>query len=179
MGRYAVFLRGINVGGNKKIGMADLRALLTDLGYTEVATLLQSGNAVVTAAEKSPAKLARAVEAAITERFAMNVTCFVRTPTELDAIIKLDPFAGIADNPSRYLVVFLDDAPPGDLAQRIDPAAFAPEEYRVGGREVYLWLPGGQGESKLSEAMFGKKSGVYGTGRNWNTVTKMAALLRT
>jgi uncharacterized protein (DUF1697 family) len=178
MGRFAVFLRGINVGGNKKIGMADLRALLADLGYTEVATLLQSGNAVLTAAEKSPAKLARAIEAGISERFGMSVACFVRTPTELDAVIKADPFVGVADNPSKYLVIFLDAAPRADLAERVDPAGFLPEEYRVGEREIYMWLPNGQGESKLSEVMLGRKSGITGTGRNWNTVTKVAALLR-
>jgi len=177
MARYAVFLRGINVGGNKKIGMADLRSLLADLGYSDVATLLQSGNAVVTSAERSPAKVARTIEAGIADRFGMIVACFVRTPTELQAVLDLDPFAGIADNPSRYLVLFLDEKPPADLGERLDPAAYAPEEFRLGEREVYLWLPNGQADAKLSEFLLGKKSGLHATGRNWNTITKVAALL--
>ncbi|MBB5872449.1 uncharacterized protein (DUF1697 family) [Allocatelliglobosispora scoriae] len=178
MTRYAVLLRGINVGGNKKIAMADLRALLTGLGFTDVATLLQSGNAVITAAGKDPAKLAAQIEKAIADQFDMQVSCLIRTGPELRRVIAEDPFGEVVTNPSRYMVIFLSGDPDPEWLQGIDSAAYAPDEFRLGKHhEIYLWLPDGAADSKLSVVLMNKKSGVIGSARNWNTVTKLAAML--
>lgn len=176
MTKYALLLRGINVGGNKKIAMADLRALLTGLGYGDVATLLQSGNAVLSSTSK-PEKLAREIEKAIADEFGMQVSCLIRTGPDLRRVLAHNPLGEVATNPSRYMVIFLSGEPDPAWLKAIDPAAYAPEEFRVGEREFYLWMPDGAADSKLSLALMSKKSGVIGTARNWNTVTKLAAML--
>src|SRR5262249_14511756 len=96
MARYAVLLRGINVGGNKKIAMADLRRLLEKLGFSEVSTLLQSGNAIVTS-QLSAAKAASVCEKGIEDAFGMSVRCLVLTGAQLRAVIDAHPMAGVAD----------------------------------------------------------------------------------
>jgi uncharacterized protein (DUF1697 family) len=177
MTRYAVLLRGINVGGNKKIAMADLRTLLTGLGFTDVATLLQSGNAVFTSPVKDTAKLAAQIEQAIADQFGMQVSCLIRTGPQLRRVIAADPFGEIATNPSRYMVIFLSGEPDPAWLKGIDASAYAPDEFRLGKHEIYLWLPKGAADSKLSLALMSKKSGVISSARNWNTVAKLAAML--
>ncbi|WP_027344248.1 DUF1697 domain-containing protein [Hamadaea tsunoensis] len=178
MARYALLLRGVNVGGNKKIAMAELRDLLAGCGYTEVATLLQSGNAVFTVAG-NPArdKVIATIEAAVAERFGTTVRCILRTRDELQAIVEENPLAEVADNPSRYLVVFLAEAAPKGLGEELDADAYRPDEFRVGRSEVYLWLPGGIADSKLGDYFVGRKAPVLGTGRNWNTLLKLLKAL--
>ena len=177
MTSYALFLRGINLGSINRVAMADLRALLTELGYDDVRTHLQSGNAVFSASDTTPAKLERAIEAAITERLALSIRCVVRTADELRAVIDANPFQGTATNPARFLVVFFSGVPdPADIAA-LDAGDFAPDEYRFGERELYLWCPDGVGTSKLAKAATPKpRNKVVGTARNWNTVTKLLAM---
>src|SRR5688572_24083746 len=94
MARYIALLRGINVGGNKKVPMAQLRELMEGLGYTDVATLLQSGNAVFTSKEKNPARVATQLEAAIAREFGFEVAVVIRTRDELAAVIQANPLPG-------------------------------------------------------------------------------------
>ncbi|MDY7232809.1 DUF1697 domain-containing protein [Hyalangium rubrum] len=176
MARYVALLRGINVGGNKKVPMARLRQLLEGLGYTDVATLLQSGNAVFTSKKKAPAQLARQIEAAITEEFGFQVSVLVRTRDELAAAIQANPLPGAEEAPSRFLVTFLSDVPDPKRLEKIDPAAYLPDEFRVVGREIYARFPNGIGESKLAIVLTGTRLGVTPTARNWATVTKLLEL---
>ena len=176
MARYVALLRGINVGGNKKIAMADLRALIGDLGYTDAATLLQSGNAVFTAKNRRPEQVVRALETAIDGRFGMTVRCLVRTAPEMRAIVAANPLAAVATNPSRYLVTFL--SAPID-ADALDPADFAPEVVRIVGREVYMWLPEGINDAKVAKVNWDRRFSVVASGRNWNTVVKLADMVET
>lgn len=176
MSRYIALLRGINVGGNKQVPMARLRALLEGLGYTDVATLLQSGNAVFTAKEKRAAKVEKQVESAITEEFGFDVAVLVRTRDELAQVIEANPLSGAEEAPSRFLVTFLSDVPDGKKLEALDPRAYLPDEFRVVGREVYGRFPNGIGRSKLAEVLSGPKLGVVPTARNWSTVTKLLEL---
>jgi uncharacterized protein (DUF1697 family) len=176
MARYIALLRGINVGGNKKVPMARLRALLEGLGYTDVATLLQSGNAVFTGKKKSPEKIARELEAALSEEFGFEVAVIVRTRDELAAAIQANPLPGAEDAPSKFLVVFLSDVPDRKQLQKIDPKAYLPDEYRLAGRELYARFPNGIGKSKLAAALLGLRLDVTATSRNWGTVTKLLEL---
>lgn len=169
MARYAAFLRGINLARVNRLPMADLRAILDGLGYTDVATHLQSGNAVFTTGAK-PAKVERDIEAAIRKERGLEVPCLVRTVDELRAVVDADPLGDVATNPSRYFVVFLS-APPDEVT-----GDYKPDEYRVIGREVYLWLPEGMRASKLAAAYTKKTSKAVATMRNWNTVTKTLEL---
>lgn len=176
MTRYIAFLRGINVGGRQKIAMAELRAALGEIGHTEVATLLQSGNAVFTAKAGSESALVKALDAQLLAKFGMPVRCVVRTVDELAAVVANDPFAGVADDGARYTVTFLSAAPAATFAAEVDPAALAPEELRVVGREVYAWCPNGLHDAKVNKVLTEKKLGAVPTTRNWNTVTKVLAL---
>jgi len=173
--RYVVFLRGINVGGHAKIAMADLRAMLADLGYADVATLLQSGNAVLTA-DDGPAEVATTIEDRLHTDTGLNVRCVVRTADELRDVLAGDPYRGHANDPAKYVVGFMDNAPATAKVAAIDPAAYAPDEFRVVGREAYIWCPNGLANTKLTGQFLEKKLGVAMTARNWNTCQKVLAL---
>ncbi|QRK10492.1 DUF1697 domain-containing protein [Archangium violaceum] len=174
--RYVALLRGINVGGNKKVPMARLRELMQGLGYTDVATLLQSGNAVFSSKEKNTARLVKQLEAALAETFGFEVAVVIRTRDELAAAIEANPLPGAEDAPSQFLVTFLSDAPDPKRLREIDPAAYLPDEFRVVGREIYARFPNGIRDSKLATLLGGARWGVTATARNWNTVTKLLEL---
>jgi len=176
MPRYVALLRGINVGGKKLVPMAKLRALLEELGHTEVATLLQSGNAVFTSKARQPAPLVAPIEAALARTFGFEVAVIVRTRDELAAVIEANPLPGAEAAPSRFLVTFLSGAPDPKRLRAIDPAAHVPDEFRVVGREIYAYFPGGIRDSKLAAVLTSPRLGVTPTARNWSTVKKLIAL---
>jgi uncharacterized protein (DUF1697 family) len=173
---YVALLRGINVGAHKRIAMADLRAVLTDLGYEDVRTLLQSGNAVFTGGRATADKVARTVEDAVSRTFGMDVPVLVRTGAELTKVVRDNPFTEVADQGSRLVVSFLSAPPSRAVLGGFDAAAYEPELMYLAGREMYLWLPAGLIESKLMKALPEKRLGVTATVRNWNTVTKLAEM---
>lgn len=170
-----MLLRGINVGRAKRIAMADLRALLADLGGTDVRTLLQSGN-VVLSAPAGPAELEAAVEEGIAERFGMDVRCLVRTAEELRAVASANPFPDVEDG-SRLMALFLSAVPDGALLAAHDPVAVDPGRVRAGDRVLYQWCPDGLMAAPAVGTYVEKHLGVAVTARNWNTVTKLVALL--
>jgi uncharacterized protein (DUF1697 family) len=179
---YIAFLRGINVGRAKRISMADLRALIGALGHADVSTYLQSGNALFSTASSDTHALAAEVEQAITQELGMSVRCVLRDRAGLARVVAENPLAAVATDPQRLLVSFANMRPDPVLVSAIDPQAYLPEQFAVGEREIYAWLPEGVLESKLTNAFFekllgGKKTGIVCTARNWNTVTKLLALL--
>src|SRR3954447_6019221 len=176
MPRYAVFLRGINVGRAKQVAMADLRATLAGLGYEDVTTLLRRGNAVFTARARSAAKLEREIERTLKSELALESACLVRTAAELRAVVAADPFGEAASNGSRYLALFLSAQPSAAALREHDPRELAPEEIRLGDRVIYQWCPDGFLEAPALGPFVEKHLGVRTTGRNWNTVTKLLAL---
>jgi uncharacterized protein (DUF1697 family) len=169
------FLRGINVGGHRKISMSELRDALTAAGYGDVRTLLQSGNVVLTS-RLSPAKLERALEQVLADRFGSDARVLVRTRDELADVIARDPLAGIADNPSRHLVVFLSAEPAPEVLRALEALQLEPERFVASGREIYAWHPDGLNRSKLAPLLVDRRLGVTATGRNWNTVCKLLEL---
>jgi uncharacterized protein (DUF1697 family) len=175
--RFAVLLRGINVGANKRVAMADLRRLLSGLGFTDVRTLLQSGNAVFSFRRTKPEVLARRVEAAIRDELGLEVACIVRSREELEAVIAGNPLGEVVTDGSKLLVVFLSGSPdPKRLAEH-NPIELAPDRIRLGDRVVYQWCPDGILAAPPVGGFAEKHWSVTTTGRNWNTVTKLAALL--
>lgn len=174
---YAVLLRGVNLGGRRKVSMAELRALLNRLGFDDVRTHLQSGNAVFGTVETPPAKIAARVEAAIAGEFGMPVRCVVRTRDEMHAVLDGHPLADVADNGSRMMALFLSAEPDPALAAAHDPVALDPERIRRGDRVVYQWCPDGVLKAPDVAGFVTKRWKVTVTGRNWNTVARLAALL--
>jgi uncharacterized protein (DUF1697 family) len=177
MTRYALLLRGINVGRAHRIGMADLRGLLQAEGHGDVATLLQSGN-VVLDSDLAPGELARSVEQALERRFGFPVPTVARTADALLAVVAKDPLGAVATDPTRYVVAFFaEDLPPDveEFLRGVDPGDDA---FAVDGRELYLWCPHGQLESPLAAALAKRRAGPVGTARNWATVGKLADLLQ-
>jgi uncharacterized protein (DUF1697 family) len=176
MTRYALLLRGINVGRAHRVAMADLRELLSSQGHGGVRTLLQSGN-VVLDSELPAEELGRSVEQALEERFGFPVPTVVRTAEELAAVVAEDPLRAVATDPTRYVVDFFATDVPADLVDRLGAVDPADDAYAVDGRELYLWCPHGQVKSPLSAELAKHKGGPTGTARNWATVGKLAALL--
>jgi uncharacterized protein (DUF1697 family) len=176
--RQIALLRGVNVGGNNKVPMAHLRELMLELGYEDVRTHLQSGNAVFTAPQTPPDQTAQEIESQLERHLGLSVRVLIRTGEELARAVAANPLPEAVSEPSRLLVIFLSAAPSPDLLRELDPADFEPELYGVGEREIYVWCPEGLRTLKLSYAFWEKRLGVTATGRNWNTVTKLLALAR-
>ncbi len=174
--RFAILLRGVNVGARNALPMADLRALLGDVGCTGVRTLLQSGNAVVET-RLGERELTRAVEAAVSERMGRHVAVTARTARELRAILEANPLGAVASDPARSCVTFLSAAPSVAEVAPVVGRGWGPEMVRVAGREIHAWHPDGQARSPLAEAIARLPLGGTVTTRNWNTVVKLAAML--
>ncbi|MGW1591120.1 DUF1697 domain-containing protein [Streptomyces sp. NPDC002386] len=177
MTTYAALLRGINVGGSRKLPMAELRALLTGLGHDGVRTHLQSGQAVFSAGQGDEDSLAAELTRAIEARFGFRVDVLVRDHAYLRTVAAACPFPA-AELTARQLHVTFFSAPvTPDRFEGIDSAGHLPEEFRLGDRCLYLYAPDGLGRSKLAEALSRRPAkGLIATTRNWNTVLKLVEL---
>jgi uncharacterized protein (DUF1697 family) len=170
--RTIALWRGINVGKAKRLAMADLKALLAELGATDVATLLNSGNAVFSS--RRALNTAR-IRAAVAERLGVDAAVILKSADDWAAIAGDCPIAE-ADDPSRLLVASTADAAALQAAAGI--AAAAGERFVVTPHAAYLWCGNGILESQAATALL-KTLGETGTTRNWATVQKLAALART
>jgi uncharacterized protein (DUF1697 family) len=172
---WVALLRGINLGSHNKISMADLRALVEDIGAADVATYVQSGN-VVFRSTIARGALVRRIEREIRARFGHDVTVVLRTRAELARLVKENPFAKRESDPTKLHVTFLATAADRRRLAGLDRKEFAPDDFHIGRNAVYLHMPKGYGRSKLSNAFFEKQLAVRATTRNWRTVTKLAEL---
>jgi uncharacterized protein (DUF1697 family) len=172
-------LRGINVGGRKKVAMADLRELLAELGFAETTSLLQSGNLVFRTAEKVDAALEQHLEHEVGKRLGIETHFFLRTAKEWDAIIEKNFFPEAAErDPSHLAVVFLKDNPGESVVAGLRAAVTGPELIRGQGRQLYVFYPNGIGRSRLTNDLIERRLRTRATARNWNTVVKLAAIAR-
>ncbi|MFW5419318.1 DUF1697 domain-containing protein [Nocardiopsis sp. CNT-189] len=174
MTRWIALLRGVNVGGRRKVPMAELREAVAGLGHTGTATLLQSGNAVFTQRDGAPGGedgLRAELESALAERFGFAVDTVLRDAAGMRAAVQANPLP--VGDPSRFLVLFLRGEPDAAALSRLDTAAYAPEAMAVGARELYFDLPDGLGRAKLPDAAARALGGAVATGRNWRTVLRL------
>ena len=166
MATHVAFLRAVNVGG-LKVAMAELREIAGALGWSDVATHLNSGNLLLTSSEDS-ATIGARLDAALADRYARELPVMVRTPEELASVLERLPFRDEAYDERRLQVAFLADAPPEDTPARIvGPDG---DEGVVDGREVFLHYPNGLGRSKLTTAALERALGVAVTLRGVRTV---------
>jgi uncharacterized protein (DUF1697 family) len=176
MTTYIALLRGINLGPRNKIAMADLRELLEGLGLQDVRTHILSGNAIFSSSRRSPARLAADIELAIERSFGFDIAVLIRTREELAQVVEANPFPGAKGDPSRCFALFLSENPDRRRIDRIDRAACAPDEFRLGDRVIYTWLPNRLQGSKVFALLSDKRLGVTTTNRSWNTTTKLLEL---
>lgn len=174
---HVALLRGVNLAGRRAVAMADLRAMAESLGFTEVRTLLNSGNLVFRGAGQSGAQLEELFEAASEKHLGFRTDFHVRSATELSTMIKHNPFPAEAQNdPGRLIVFFVKKTLPSKAFVTLQAAVKNSERVLGKGRHAFIYYPDGQGRSRLTLSMIDKAIGV-GTGRNWNTVMKLAELM--
>jgi uncharacterized protein (DUF1697 family) len=177
MGRFVALLRGVNVGPNKRVPMADLRALLAGLGHTGVRTLLNSGNAIFDSAGRSTAAHAARIRAAISDTLRIDVPVVVKSARDLAAIEAANRLAELAPDPTRLFVAFAPDAAALQGLRKLEPLLLPSERVLFGDHALYLWCPDGILQSRAGEALLGKV-GQAVTTRNWATVKKILELVR-
>jgi len=172
---FVALLRGVNVGKARRVPMSEFRSTLTGLGYTSVATLLNSGNAVFRASSGTPARHAASIAAALAAHLKLDVPVIVKSARELDAIVAECPIKAGPSDHARLLVAFVQE--PKALAglASIGRLVSPPEEFAIGRQAVYLFCAAGILESEAGEALLGKP-GQLVTTRNWATVLKLQAL---
>ena len=168
MTTYAALLRGVNVGGHRRVPMGELRALLTSLGLADVQTYLQSGNAVFRSEQADADVLAAQIAEAIRDGLGVDTTVMVRSAAELVDVVDGNPWPERTTEPKLLHVLFLTAAP----SSPPDVSRFAPEEALFRGRVGYLWYALGAGRSKLVL----KLPGIEATARNWTTVVALREL---
>ena len=171
VGAYVALLRGVNVGGRRKLSMESLRDVFYVLGFDAVRTVVQSGNVLFTSAEPPDAE---AIERAIERTCGLAATVLLRTAEQFRNVVETVPFDSI--ELATVHVGFLRDRAKADLLDAIDAARFAPERVILRGTEVYFSLPDGMGRAKLPPAV-DRKLTTPMTVRNWNSVNRLCALL--
>lgn len=155
--------------------MPALRELLSNAGFKDVSTYLQSGN-VVLSSNSAPDKVAAKCERLIAKEFGFEVAVVVRTRDELAEVVRRNPLRKVAKNPKRYQVVFLSKELKPEQIEELAERAAPSERFAAIGRELYGWHPEGIQRSRLWARLASKDLGVTATARNWTTVTELLAL---
>ena len=174
MTSYVALLRAVNLPG-KSLAMSALRDYASTLGLADPRTLLQSGNLIFRSTGKKPAELEKLLEREAEKRLGVTTDFLVRWERELGAIIAGNPFRDAArSDPARLLVMFLKHEAPADAVAALRKAIVGRESIAADARQLYIVYPDGMGRSKLTTSLIEKKIATRGTGRNWNTVVKLA-----
>ncbi len=177
MSKRIALLRAVNVSGTGKLLMADLRAVAEGLGFTQVQTLLQSGNLVFEAGSDAAADLERHLGEALRERLGVVTDIIVRDAAAWAALVAANPMLEAAQaHPSQFLVLVLGAPATDRQIEALRAAAKGGERLEASDGALYISLPDGIGRSRLG-ALLSRADGLKATGRNWNTVTKLAALV--
>jgi len=167
-------LRGINVSGQKKIRMADLKSLYESLGLAEVQTYVQSGNVIFESDESEIKKLKETIEAQIEATYGFSVPVLIRTGDDFQRLVGSKHFRmERSENPSRVMVTFLFESPEQSKLIELSVPENETCEFVIADQEIFLFCPDGYGRSKLSNNFFEKKLGVIATTRNWKTVNAL------
>jgi uncharacterized protein (DUF1697 family) len=172
MPKFISFLRGINVGGNRSIPMAELKSLYEKLNFKQVATFIQSGNVIFECDETSG--LPQQIEKKIRERYNFDVPVIIRTLEQMRDILQRNPFLkenGI--HMDKLHVTFLNEKPQPQLLDKMASISYENDRFEVEGNEVFLYCPDGYGKTKLNNNFFENKLKLVATTRNWNTVKKL------
>lgn len=181
MKTYISILRGINVSGQKKVIMSDLKILFESLKFNTVTTYIQSGNVIFKNDQNLPdLDLAKKIETAIFKKYDFTVPVIIRSGEEIRKIISLNPFLKEKNiNLEKLHVTFLSEVPNESNLEKLKGIDYSPDRFRIIGKEVFLYIPEGYGNTKLSNNFFENKLKVTATTRNWKTVNKLFELAST
>ena len=171
--KHVALLRSINVGGKNKLPMKDLVFVFEAAGAKNVATYIQSGNVVFDAPARVAKRFGEEIPRAIAERFGYDVPIVLRTAAELAATREQNPFLSRTDDYKQLHVMFLRDRPSPAAVAGLSGDRSPPDELRVIGQDVFLYLPNGVAGSKITNAWIDKQLGTVSTARNWRTVTTL------
>ena len=175
MTKHISILRGINVGGKRKILMADLKKLYAKLGFKNVISYIQSGNVIFEAKENDQAKIEAKIYKAIKKAYDFEVPVVVRSAEEIAQIISNNPFTSKSEEESLHLT-FLKEIPLDGNLEKIATYDYPPDKFKIVGKDVYIFCVGKYHKSKLTNNFFEKKLKVGATTRNWKTVNKLLEL---
>ena len=174
MNVYIALLRGINVGGHKKVPMAELREVLTKSGLKNVQTYIQSGNVIFQSSEENKDKLEAVINKAINTHFGFDIPVLVKSKEEIKAILEDSPFPEEKKITSYFIM--LSETPEKDIIDEISKQIFPNEEFVITKNCVYIFYTLGAGKAKLGVNWFEKKLKVKATGRNYRTIVKLLSL---
>jgi uncharacterized protein (DUF1697 family) len=173
--RHIVLLRGINIGPRNRIAMPALRDALTEAGFADVRTYVQSGN-IVLESRKGADRVSAECGRVIQDAFGLDIAVVTRTRAELAEVVARNPLGDVAAEPKRYQVSFLSDEPDASVIEKLSGLVAGGERMEAIGREIYAWHPAGVARSKLWNALAGKGLGVTATARNWTTVETLLGM---
>ena len=172
-------LRAINVAGHQPVAMADLRDVLSELGFAQPRSLLQSGNLVFDAGRKTGPTLEQLIEQKLAAQLGLRTDVLIRSAAELASIVARNTFRDeAARDPARLVIVFLKTKPPAGAFAELKAAITGSEIVHGDGQQAYIVYSNGIGRSRLTAALIERKLATRGTARNWNTVMKLAALAK-
>jgi len=174
MNTYIVLLKGINVGGHKKVPMAELRELLTKSGFENVKTYIQSGNVILESSKRSLKKIEETIKKAILDYFGFEVSVLVKTRKDLDRIFDNSPFPEEEKRKSYFIM--LHDTPDSELVKVASEKVYEGEEYKIINDCIYYYSAKGFGQSKFNTNYFERKLNTFATARNYNTMVKLLSL---
>lgn len=178
MEKYIALLRGINVGGHKKILMADLKSLLSSIGLNDVVTYIQSGNIVFSSLEEtSNVALELKIEVAIKSYYGFDVPTIVMQYSELKRIIDHYPYA-LEDDLKKHLITFPKAKIDSQSNAKFLGYDFTPDQFEVTSSAIYLYCNTAYHKSKMGNKFFEKQLGVSTTTRNWQTSLKLLELCK-
>ncbi len=177
---YLSLLRGINVSGQKKIKMADLRTLYQQFGFNQVSTYIQSGNVVFSTRKRSAPTIAKSIRQGILEAYEFDVPVFVKTAKELQQAIDENPFPSVNESSdiAKLYLIFLEKTPDSHLVKALlDQTADWPDQIKIIGDRAYLYVPNGYGRTKLNNNFVERKLKLEATARNWKTVNTLLDMM--
>lgn len=174
MKTYIVLLKGINVGGHRKVPMAELRVLLSKYGFENIRTYIQSGNVILKSLEKKIHVIEEIIRKAILDHFGFDVSVLVKTRSDLKRIFDSCPFSEEEKKASYFML--LHDIPKDELVKVASDKTYDGEEYRIIINSIYYYSAKGFGQAKFNASFFERKLKTFATARNYNTMVKLLSL---
>lgn len=174
--KHIILLRGINVSGKNSIKMQDLRLLLTNAGFEEVISYIQSGN-IILSSPLAKNEVKSTIHHLIQEKLGLDIEVFVITAEELHQALLNNPFQ-MEHEPNKLFITFLSAQPSTDLVNKLQAKNHGQEEFQLINNVLYFYLPEGMAKSKMNNNYFEKSLKVKATGRNLNTVQKLISLIQ-